>query len=343
LTPDLVQTYDHSTQLSEFRVIIFAAGAILSVGCQSFLIDAFPYNDTISIPNQTKGYSIGSLLLGVLFGLFALTCGIFIKERVFTREEHAASIQHGIWKNIQDLIFTLKSRSFICVLISYFLSWTSVQLLQNNLVLYVKYVVAKEDQFMYIVLCVLGFAAPAAFFWSKVTVWAGKRNTMIASLLQFSLILLSLFFIGPTTPIWIMYVIAVFGGVGIGQAMVVPWSTIPDIIDEDERDRGVRREGAFYSIFVLFQKIGLATALSLTSWVLGAAGYIAPDENDLAPPKQAPEVLLVLKVIAGPLPAAVVFVSTIPLLFYKLDRKAVEGIIEELDERKKLLDGETTS
>jgi len=336
LTPDLVDSYDHSTQLNEARTIIFAGVSIVSVVAHSYLIEAFPPIGNSTQPNAERGYSVSAVTLGVTFGLGAIACGIFLKERMYTRVEQEATLQKGFFNNLRDLLFTLKSRSFICVLLAYFLGWTAVQLLQNNLFLYVKYVIKKEPQFMFFVLGVLATTAPAAFFWSKVTVWAGKRNVMLYNAFQFSLVLFATFFLNPTTPAWIMYLIAVGGGISIGQYMVVPWSMIPDIIDEDERDRGIRREGAFYSIFVLFQKIGLATALSMTSWVLGMAGYVAPDDGSEAE-TQPPQVIFILRVIAGPVAASLVLISMVPLMFYNLDRLKVEEITDELQGRKTIL------
>jgi len=33
---------------------------------------------------------------------------------------------------------------------------------------------------------------------------------------------------------------------------------LPDIVEQDELRTGKRREGVYYSLFILFQKIGLA-------------------------------------------------------------------------------------
>lgn len=42
-------------------------------------------------------------------------------------------------------------------------------------------------------------------------------------------------------------------------AFLLPWSMLPDVIDEDELLTGKRSEGSFYSIFILIQKLGAAT------------------------------------------------------------------------------------
>jgi GPH family glycoside/pentoside/hexuronide:cation symporter len=91
---------------------------------------------------------------------------------------------------------------------------------------------------------------------------------------SFVAVLFALFFMREDD-LKIVYVLAFLSGIGIATAFLVPWSMLPDVIDLDELRTGTRREGDMYSIFVLFQKIGLGIALSVSSWVLGWAGYVS--------------------------------------------------------------------
>jgi GPH family glycoside/pentoside/hexuronide:cation symporter len=44
---------------------------------------------------------------------------------------------------------------------------------------------------------------------------------------------------------------------------------LPDVVDLDELTTGKRREGDMYSVFLMFQKIGLGLALAMSSFALG--------------------------------------------------------------------------
>ena len=45
-------------------------------------------------------------------------------------------------------------------------------------------------------------------------------------------------------------------GCGISAAYLVPWSMLPDVIDDSELRTYERNESIFYSFFVFFQKFG---------------------------------------------------------------------------------------
>lgn len=73
----------------------------------------------------------------------------------------------------------------------------------------------------------------------------------------------------------------VLAGIGVGAAILIPWSMLPDVIELDELRTGLRREGLYYSIFVVIQQMGIAGALAFSSYLLGVSGYVAPhDQKD---------------------------------------------------------------
>ena len=59
----------------------------------------------------------------------------------------------------------------------------------------------------------------------------------------------------------------------MSTAYLIPWSMIPDVIDEDELNTGERREGIFYAFMVLLQKLGLAFGLFLVGQSLEISGF----------------------------------------------------------------------
>jgi GPH family glycoside/pentoside/hexuronide:cation symporter len=137
-------------------------------------------------------------------------------------------------------------------------------------------------------------------------------------------------------PLVVHYLLAIPIGMGVSVVFLIPWSLIPDIIDQDEHDNGFRREGVFYSLFVLFQKIGVAVGISATSYVLQAVGYVSSTDGDPLD-IQPDSVILALRVMFGPVPIVLLVLSLVFAWFYPLDREMVEDIRERLAERRALL------
>jgi len=158
----------------------------------------------------------------------------------------------------------------------------------------------------------------------------------------FIVVLVTLFFMnGDQMPY--IYVLAFLSGIGVATAFLVPWSMLPDVIDLDELNTGTRREGDLYSIFVLFQKVGLGIAMAISSWVLGWAGYVSPyqqeehDQQDGVPDYrqyQPESVRMTLRVMLTLVPAGLIVLSFIPVYLYPITKRRHQEILMSLSERR---------
>ena len=62
-----------------------------------------------------------------------------------------------------------------------------------------------------------------------------------------------------------MYVIAVICGLSIAVNFLLPWSMLPDVIDDFMLKTGTRRESVFYSFYVFFTKLASGLAVSAST------------------------------------------------------------------------------
>lgn len=343
LTSDLAETYDQATELTQARML---CNLITGVACSfthSVFVEMFHYKRSKEAVNYRLGYLLSAFVMAFLFSIPPLVAFFGIREKPFVRKEEAEPRAKGaagfffnmlkLWKNVFSTLLILP---FAILTIFYFLSWSAVQLLQNNLYLYDKYVLRRESSFTWILLLIQLVAAASLFFWSLVSRKIGKRITFIVGLSFWCVCSVGQFWMTDKSPLWTVYLTATISAFGASVTFLIPWSMIPDIIDADEVATGQRREGVFYSLFVLFQKIGLAIALSSSSYALAGAGYISPAEAqpDADPLYQPKGVLLTLKLINGPIPAALVALAMVASFFYPLGRAKVAENSEILKKRR---------
>lgn len=130
-----------------------------------------------------------------------------------------------------------------------------------------------------------------------------------------------------------MYALAVFMAIGISVAYLVPWSTLPDVIDLDELHSGQRREGMFYSFMAQLQKIGIALALLLVGKSLDWAGFIATKAGQPTP-IQPESALWAIRWAIAPVPALLLTLSLALAYFYPVTRQAHAEIFLKLKERR---------
>jgi GPH family glycoside/pentoside/hexuronide:cation symporter len=310
----------------------------------SIFVELFSFKRSKEAINYRLGYMLSAFIWASVFFFPPLVVFFGIREKPFVsnkdEEENAKGGVLAFAKKMAKLwisVFsTLKNRAFLILTIFYFLSWTSVQLVQNNLFLYDKYVIRKEASFTWIMLLLQLVAAASLFGWSFVSRLIGKRFTFIIGLSLWCAVSIGNYWMTDKTPVWAVYVSVTICAIGVSVTFLIPWSMIPDIIDQDEVQFGSRREGVFYSLFVLFQKIGLAVALSSSSYSIGAAGYISPAEaNPEGDPLYQPAgVIKTLKLINGPIPAIMLALAMVACFFYPLGRKAVAENAEILKKRR---------
>ena len=187
----------------------------------------------------------------------------------------------GIVKALQEdfydgILYTFTFEPFRWVTLLYVCAWLNVQMVQNNMILYLKYVSKMGDEFQTVLLCLLltTFAStPLLGFWVKNI---GKPATFIFGMGILIPIELALY-MGIENR-GAMYVLASLSGVGVSTAYLLPSVMLPDVIDMAERETGIRREGSFYSFFVFAQKFGSGIALSFSNVLLGFGGFVTGSE-----------------------------------------------------------------
>jgi len=153
-----------------------------------------------------------------------------------------------------------------------------------------------------------------------------KKNTYFIGITILIIDLIFMFFIQQGQLV-ATYICASFAGIGVATGILIPWSMLPDVIDLDELRTGKRREGDLYSLFLLFQKVGLGTALAFSGYTLGWVGYVTPnDEQDDDPSFEQPNgVLLALKLMTTLIPVGILLLSFVVAFFYPIDKKKTQG------------------
>jgi GPH family glycoside/pentoside/hexuronide:cation symporter len=313
LTPELTDDYDERTSLNTYRFGFSILGGVLAAFLHTQIDTAFSDNRALGALISVGFWSVLSVL--GLWWTFWGTRG---------RAEHppAGADGPGFWNGMR---IAFSNRAFVYATLIYLLSWLAIQLVQANLFLFARdWVGMPGDQFGFVLLGLQIMAFIAMLGWARLSERIGKQAVYVWGVLVFTFALLALFFIPPGAT-WMLFVIAPIGGIGVAVGYLVPWSLLPDVIDSDELETGLRREGVFYGVFVLLQKLGLSLGLFLTGQVLEWVGYI-PAPPGGAVPVQPDQVLLALRILVGPVGAAILLISLIFIRLYPITRERHQAI-----------------
>jgi GPH family glycoside/pentoside/hexuronide:cation symporter len=123
-----------------------------------------------------------------------------------------------------------------------------------------------------------------------------------------------------------------FAGIGLSTNYVMPFSIVPDVVEYDFAERGVRREGVFYGMWTFVSKIGQSIAVGLNGLILTLFGYVEPTDAT-ANPEQGELAQLGIRLLVGPIPALFFIAGIIVLLFYPITRRKYEEILQRAHQR----------
>ena len=117
----------------------------------------------------------------------------------------------------------------------------------------------------------------------------------------------------------------VYAVVGVGFGYVAPWAMVPDTIEYDAVRTGKRKEGAFYGMWTFTSKVGTSLAIFLTGVILDLARYVP---NAVDQPESA---LTGIRLVIGPIPAAVFIAAMVLVQFYPIDEKVYAELMRQSD------------
>jgi GPH family glycoside/pentoside/hexuronide:cation symporter len=109
--------------------------------------------------------------------------------------------------------------------------------------------------------------------------------------------------------------------------MVLPVAITADVIDFDELGSGLRREGAYFGVWALVMKFAGALASGAVGVALEVLGCL-PNET------QSASTILGLKVLHGPVPAAMMLLGFVVFLRFPLTRERHAEVQTQLGARR---------
>jgi GPH family glycoside/pentoside/hexuronide:cation symporter len=320
LTPELSHDYDERTSLSTYRMSFSILGSVTAAFLHTVIIGAF---DPVHV---RTAYMVSAGIWAIV-----ITVPNFITF-AFTRETHFKEDRPEGPGFLEGLRIAFRNRAFITVTVIYLLSWLSVQFVQNNLILYVRYWAGAERIFGTIVLAVQVSGFLFILLWNQVSRRIGKQNTYYTGMGFWIVVSIALFFVQPGQTS-LLLILAILAGGGVSISYLIPWSMLPDVIELDELETGQRREGVFYGFFVFLQKLGMSLGMSVSNFILEATGYINNVPGQPLP-IQPPSALLALRLFVSAVPAAILLVSFFVVHAYPITRETHARMRAELQRRR---------
>jgi GPH family glycoside/pentoside/hexuronide:cation symporter len=332
LTPELTRDSDERTSLNSYRFAFSVGGALISAVLHPIIVGSFD--------SARTGYIVSGAVWATLGTITILLVFLFTRERP---ESMAERPTRDSMPYMQQVRTAISNRPYQFVVALYLFSWLALQLLSVVLVFYATYYMRIPADYYKIgavalppmsavLLAVQGTSLIFIFIWSWVAHRLEKRTVYIIGAALWLVVLLFLSFITPDMRAYVLP-LGMLAGAGVAVAYLIPWSMMADVMEVDEWNTGLRREGIFYGFMVFLQKISIAIAGFLVTWSLARTGYITPTDEVLAP-IQPDSALWAIRLFIGPVPAIILVASIVVAVYYPITRAGHAELVEKLDERR---------
>jgi GPH family glycoside/pentoside/hexuronide:cation symporter len=314
LTPELTEDYDERTELTGYRMFFSILGGLISFVVPMMIIG-----------QMSPGNAGNVFQMGLIFGIASAAPLLLV---FFGTREQPYFTQLERPKLKESLKAALKNRPFVFSAVIYLFTWTSMAIIEANLLFYIKYVVQRENMSEIIMATIFVTAILSLPLWDWISKKFNKRLAYIYGIAFWAVVQILLITVSASSSLVYLLFLCVLAGLGVGAAHVLPWSIIPDAIEVDELKTGERHEGMFYSLVTLASKVANSIAVPLSLALLEISGYIP---NAAVQPKST---LTGIRLVVGPIPALLLVGGIIFAILYPLSRDEYRDVVQELEVRR---------
>lgn len=314
LTPELTPNYDERTALTTYRMFFSIVGGLIAFTLPGLIVGEFK-------PENVSDVLTMGLVFGIASALPLWLTFLGTRERREYMEQTRSSL-------IQSLRAARGNKPFVFGLVIFLFTWVSMKIVENTLLFFITDVMKREDQSSLIMGTIFVVAACALPLWDWVSRRWNKRWAYLIGIAFWAVVQVVLITMDGSTGLPILLFLCALAGIGVAAAHVLPWAIIPDAIEWDEWKTGKRHEGVFYSLTTLAQKATTAITVPLVLLLLEFTGYesLASQQPDSA--------LWGLRIVIGPIPAALLCTGILFAIFYPLGREEHAQVVRELEERR---------
>lgn len=326
LAAELTQDYNQPLSLVKFKAAFTIGANILYWGLAQIIL--------ARSDNLKQKYLLVAAICAIVSMLAFLLCIWGTSKRYKQMETQRGQVNPNL--NLrQQLQITLSNFPFICVIGIHLCSWLSIQIMTAILPYFVINCMGLPNRHLaQMVVTAQGTAFSMLFVWSAIAKRRGKRAIYCMGIPLTIFASIGLCFLQPNQ-VGLMYSLAVIIGLGMSTAYIVPWSMLPDVVDFDELKTGQRREGIFYGLFALVNKIAVAISLFFIGQALDRSGFISTG-SELLPPNQPDSALWTIRLLISFIPAFLLMGGLVWAYFYPITRSVHGDIRLKLIERRNL-------
>uniref|UniRef100_A0A674PRB1 MFSD2 lysolipid transporter A, lysophospholipid a n=1 Tax=Takifugu rubripes TaxID=31033 RepID=A0A674PRB1_TAKRU len=280
---------------------------------------------TVSLDESKQAYMISTGVICIIYLLCTLVLFLGVKERKESKRYRGQLLTFR-----RGLYMVMSHEPYIKLVIGFLFTSLAFMLLEGNFALFLTYTLGHRKDYQNILLVIMLSGTLTIPLWQWFLTRFGKKKAVYFGMtwaVPFMILIVSI-----KSKLIISYLVSVAAGVSVAAAFLLPWSMLPDVVDDFKvKNPGVHgHEALFYSFFVFFVKFASGVSLGISTLSLKFAGY------ETGACLQPEAVSLTLKTLVSLVPVVLIFIGLLILKTYPIDEKRRQ-------DNQKLLDSDTDS
>uniref|UniRef100_A0A674NX51 MFSD2 lysolipid transporter A, lysophospholipid a n=1 Tax=Takifugu rubripes TaxID=31033 RepID=A0A674NX51_TAKRU len=307
-----------------YRMTIEVLGTVLGTAIQGQIVGG-----TNDCPFPWMTYMISTGVICIIYLLCTLVLFLGVKERKESKRYRGQLLTFR-----RGLYMVMSHEPYIKLVIGFLFTSLAFMLLEGNFALFLTYTLGHRKDYQNILLVIMLSGTLTIPLWQWFLTRFGKKKAVYFGMtwaVPFMILIVSI-----KSKLIISYLVSVAAGVSVAAAFLLPWSMLPDVVDDFKvKNPGVHgHEALFYSFFVFFVKFASGVSLGISTLSLKFAGY------ETGACLQPEAVSLTLKTLVSLVPVVLIFIGLLILKTYPIDEKRRQDNQKLLQE---MLDSDTDS
>ncbi|XP_045154927.1 sodium-dependent lysophosphatidylcholine symporter 1 isoform X2 [Echinops telfairi] len=269
------------------------------------------------------------LAAGVIASIYVI-CAVILTLGVREQREPSEAQQAEPMSFFRGLRLVMNHGPYVKLIAGFLFTSLAFMLVEGNFALFCTYTLGFRNEFQNLLLAIMLSATLTIPFWQWFLTRFGKKTAVyigISSAVPF-LILVALM----ESNLIVTYVVAVAAGISVAAAFLLPWSMLPDVIDDFhlKQPQSHGTEPIFFSFYVFFTKFASGVSLGISTLSLDFAGY---QTRGCSQPRR---VKFTLKMLVTMAPIVLILLGLLLFKLYPIDeerrrqnKKALQALRDE--------------
>ncbi|KAM9738521.1 sodium-dependent lysophosphatidylcholine symporter 1-B [Menidia menidia] len=287
----------------------------------------------ISLEHTKAAYMIASGIICLIYVICAIVLFFGVRE-----QKESCRIRSEPMSFFQGIKLVMGHGPYAKLVMVFLFTSLAFMLLEGNFALFCSSTLGFRNDFQNILLVIMLSATLAIPFWQWFLTRFGKKTSVCVGSL--SVVPFMILVVCVKSNLYVTYLVSFAAGVGVASAFLLPWSMLPDVVDDFQVQNpdSTGHEALFYSFYVFFTKFASGVSLGISTLSLDFAGYISRGCT------QPAEVDLTLKLLVSAAPVGLILIGLGILYSYPIDEDRRQGNRKLLQEqRENEADSETDS